>query len=227
MSDYDSYRITPTSVSAGPEIENEIVKIPGSSATLQTVDTVDIGDAAGTSFPANFVYDSYAGVDIVVDLVLPGDEPVYLGELQTFSYSLHRENQPVRTVGHVMPISFGKGSRTIAGSMIFTVFNAYAFYRLGHFRRALDYGLHPVVDMLPPFDINITFVNEYGAFSKLRVLGVTIVDEGGTMSVDDLIQEATFSYMARGIQPLTAHRLEDESDASEAIRQMEARRFNG
>ena len=56
--------------------------------------------------------------------------------------------------------------------------------------------------MLPPFDIVITFFNEYGIGAKMKIFGVTIVDEGQTLSIDDLITEQTYTYMARGIQPL-------------------------
>lgn len=66
-------------------------------------------------------------------------------------------------------------------------------------------GLYPLSDMLPPFDIILSFQNESGAFSKMKILGVTIVDEGTTMSVDDLITESTYTYMARGIEPLKAY----------------------
>jgi uncharacterized protein (UPF0333 family) len=48
----------------------------------------------------------------------------------------------------------------------------------------------------------LSFFNEYGLAAKMKIYGVTIVDEGGTMSVDDLITEQTYTYMARGIQPL-------------------------
>ena len=56
--------------------------------------------------------------------------------------------------------------------------------------------------MLPPFDVVLTFFNEYGLAAKMKIYGITIVDEGQTMSVDDLITEQTYTYMARGIQPL-------------------------
>jgi len=155
----------------------------------------------------NFIYNSYAGVDIVAQLILPGEEPVAMGELQTISYSIHRENSPVRLLGHATPSGFVKGGRTIAGSMIFTVFNNYAFYRLRQYQNAIANRLYPVADMLPPFDMVLTFASESGVFSKMKIYGVTIVDEGGTMSVDDLITEQTFSYMARGIQPMTGYYL--------------------
>lgn len=151
------------------------------------------------------VYNSYAGTDIVAQLLLPGEGPLTIGELQTISYSIHRENTPVRFLGHVSPAGFVKGGRSIAGSMIFTVFNDYTFYRLKRYQEALGDGIFPLADMLPPFDIIISFANEYGSFSKMKIFGVTIIDEGGTMSVDDLMTESTMTYMARGITPITRY----------------------
>lgn len=150
------------------------------------------------------VYNSYAGVDISAELILPGESPLNLGELQTISYSIHRENSPVRLLGHVNAAGFVKGPRTIAGSLIFTVFDTYTFYRLKSFRDAISASIWPLADMLPPFDVVITFSNEYGRFSKMRIYGISIIDEGQTMSVDDLVTEQTYTYMARGIQPIKA-----------------------
>jgi hypothetical protein len=162
--------------------------------------------------PDPFSNMSFAGVDIQATMVLPNMEGngstgtgdyIELGELQTISYSMHRENSPVRTLGHVNPRGFVKGSRTIAGSLIFTVFNEYAFYRINKFKEALlNQNYAPLADMLPPFDVVLTFFNEYGLAAKMKIYGITIVDEGQTMSVDDLITEQTYTYMARGLQPL-------------------------
>jgi len=167
------------------------------------------------NLPDPFSNMSFAGVDISATMVIPsidretgtiGEADVLeLAELQTISYSIHRENAPIRTIGHVNPRGFIKGGRTIAGSLIFTVFNEYAFYRIKEFRQMMaETGLFfaPLADMLPPFDIVLTFFNDYGLGSKMKIYGVTIVDEGGTMSVDDLISEQTYTFMARGIQPL-------------------------
>ena len=155
------------------------------------------------------VYTSYAGTDIVAQMVFPEEQPVTIGELQTLSYSIHRENHPVRVLGHTSPIGFVKSGRTIAGSMIFTVFNNYAFYRLQQYQNAISNRLYPVADMLPPFDMVLTFANEYGVLSKMKIYGITFIDEGGTMSIDDLLTENTYTYMARGIQPLTGYALSD------------------
>lgn len=166
------------------------------------------------NLPDPFSNMSFAGVDISAAMVIPtldrkgnieGTDVLELGELQTISYSVHRENAPVRTLGHVNTRGFIKGGRTIAGSLIFTVFNEYAFYRIKEFREMMsETGLFfaPLADMLPPFDVVLSFFNEYGLAGKMKIYGITIVDEGQTMSVDDLITEQTYTYMARGIQPL-------------------------
>lgn len=170
---------------------------------------------ADKGLPDPFSNMSFAGTDISATMVIPvidringtidSMDVLELAEIQTISYSIHRENTPIRTLGHVNPRGFVKGSRTIAGSLIFTVFNEYAFYRIKEYRHLMsETGLFfaPLADMLPPFDIVLTFFNEYGLAAKMKIYGVTIVDEGQTMSVDDLITEQTYTFMARGIQPM-------------------------
>ena len=170
---------------------------------------------AEKGLPDPFSNMSFAGTDISATMVIPvidrltgtvqEMDVLELAEIQTISYSIHRENSPIRTIGHVNPRGFVKGGRTIAGSLIFTVFNEYAFYRIKEYRHMMaETGLFfaPLADMLPPFDIVLTFFNEYGLGAKMKIYGVTIVDEGQTMSVDDLITEQTYTFMARGIQPM-------------------------
>jgi hypothetical protein len=167
------------------------------------------------------IYTSYAGTDITALLVVPGEQgSLVLGELQTISYSIHRENTPVRTLGHVNPIGFVKGPRTIAGSLIFTQFNQYTFYKLNNYNQLINKGIYPLADMLPPFDIVLSFMNESGSFSKMRIYGVSIIDEGTTMSVDDLMTEQTYTYMARGIQPLVSY-------VPSGLQNIESRTSNG
>ncbi len=148
-------------------------------------------------------YNSYSGVDIVATILVPCEEkPLILGELSTLSYSTHRENRPVRVLGRTNVAGWTRGPRTIAGSMIFTNFDEYTFYRLKKWQRVVNSGMFPLADMLPPFDVVVSFANEYGLASKLRIYGCNIVDEGSTMSVDDLVTETTMTYMARGLQPM-------------------------
>ena len=185
------------------------------------------------NLPDPFSDMSFSGADIHATMVIPrigengyiddDGEVLELAELQTISYSMHRENSPVRTLGHVNPRGFVKGSRTIAGSMIFTVFNEYAFYRIKNYKKQLasTNGLYaPLADMLPPFDVVFSFFNEYGLAAKMKIYGITIVDEGQTMSIDDLITEQTYTYMARGIQPLI--QLDPVSDEARYPQQLAA-----
>lgn len=170
---------------------------------------------------------SFSGTDAVATMIIPmiGEdgritsqgEVVTLGELQTLSYSIHRENSPIRTLGHVNVRGFIKGGRTIAGSLIFTVFNEYVFYRISQLKDLLarkNGFFAPLADMLPPFDIVVSFFNEYGQASKMKIFGVTIVDEGQTLSIDDLITEQVYTYMARGIQPMVELSPEAASDST-------------
>lgn len=163
-------------------------------------------------FPHNPTsYRSFSGTDITATILVPNEtRPLVLGDLQTLSYSVHRESKPVRMLGNVNPLGFVNGPRTIAGSLLFINFESYTFYRLEQYRQLIagaqgsgESPLYPLADMLPPFDIVITAANEYGAFSKMKIFGVNIVDEGGTMSIEDLVTESQYTFMARGIEPWT------------------------
>ena len=159
----------------------------------------------------NFTYTSYSGTDISAQIIVPNEpQPLILGDLQTLSYSIHRESKPVRLLGNVNPTGFVNGNRTIAGSMIFVNFEIYTFYRLQQYRNLIsgsrEYGvspMYPLADMLPAFDIVITAANEYGSFSRMKILGAKIIDEGGTMSIEDLVTESQYTFMALGIEPMT------------------------
>lgn len=162
-------------------------------------------EAPGKSNPYTVSYKSYAGTDIAATVVIPGESPLHLGDMHTFSYSIHRENTPVRYLGHSNPCGWVKGPRTIAGSMVFTQFDQYTWYRLQRFRHLLNKGVYALGDMLPPFDMVLTFSNESGSFSKMKVFGMNIVDEGAAMSVDDLMIETDYTFMAQAILPITSY----------------------
>jgi hypothetical protein len=62
------------------------------------------------------------------------------------------------------------------------------------------------VDQIPPFDITVTAVNEYGAAMFMRVIGVELLNEGYGISVDDIVSEQQTTYVCRTLSPWTAHR---------------------
>lgn len=63
-------------------------------------------------------YRSFSGVDI--QAVFNGIE---IGTLQGISYTVTREKAPQYVMGRVDPISFSRGKRGIAGSLVFLVFD--------------------------------------------------------------------------------------------------------
>jgi hypothetical protein len=133
-----------------------------------------------------------------------------LGDIQTITFSTHREKFPVRTLGRTSPKGYTRGPRTIGGTLIFTVFNKEVLSEMLVQNYQTDsadrdnYGVWAAVliDQIPPFEITISFVNEYGAVSKLVLYGVELVNEGQTMSIDDLITENVVTFVARHIEPM-------------------------
>jgi hypothetical protein len=67
-------------------------------------------------------------------------------------------------------------------------------------------------DEMPPFDINITFMNEYGNSATLNLYGVHILTEGQTMSIEDMITENTMQYIAMDIDLMNQNGLDKGSD---------------
>lgn len=59
-------------------------------------------------------------------------------------------------------------------------------------------------DQIPPFDITISFVNEYGQGAKRSIYGVELLNEGSGASVDDMVLEETMTYVARDVGPMYA-----------------------
>ena len=66
-----------------------------------------------TSLDLARTYTSYSGVDIKV--VINGAQ---VGSMQALSYAIQREKAPIYVMGSVDPISYSRGKRGIAGTMI-------------------------------------------------------------------------------------------------------------
>jgi hypothetical protein len=58
-------------------------------------------------------------------------------------------------------------------------------------------------DEIPPFDITITFRNEYGQGAKMAIYGVEILNEGMGLSIDDLTTEKACTFIARAIENIS------------------------
>lgn len=124
-----------------------------------------------------------------------------LGSLQTLSYSIHNQKTPVRNLGNINAKDWVHGPRTIAGSLVFAVFNKHWMQDI-YASIYTDFEMkNPkfIMDELPPFNITISFANEYGYDSRLAIYGVRIVNEGQVMSSNDIYIENTYQYVALDI----------------------------
>lgn len=57
-------------------------------------------------------------------------------------------------------------------------------------------------DQIPPFDVTITFANEYGQAAVRNIYGVELLNEGSGASMDDIVIEETMTYVAREVGPM-------------------------
>jgi hypothetical protein len=152
------------------------------------------------------VYHSFSGCDIraiVYDYRLQKYHE--LANIQTLSYNVFREKLPVRSLGTTHAKGYTLGPRTIAGSLIFTVFNKSV---LGEFLALSDKEVEanawaPVlVDQIPRFDIVLLFASEYNYVSSMVIYNCMVLNEGQVMSVEDLITENTCQFVATHLSPL-------------------------
>lgn len=158
----------------------------------------------------NYTYsnESFSGCDMVATVLMPTKdnkrEAYILGELQTISYSIHMDRRPVRSIGNINAIDYVMGQRTIAGSLVFAVFNKHFANKI--MQSVIDEnkpGCAFLVDELPPFDIVISFANEYGIRSKMVIYGVRLVNEGQVMSINDIYTENTYQFVATDLEYMT------------------------
>lgn len=57
-------------------------------------------------------------------------------------------------------------------------------------------------DMLPPFDVTLTFGNEYGQCAFQKIYDIDILNESSGVSVDTTVLERQLTYIARRLSPL-------------------------
>lgn len=170
-------------------------------------------DVFQTSIYNKNVYTSFSGADTSVSVVFPGGEPVAVGECQTITYSIFRPMTPVFNLGSSRPNGFVRGQRTIAGSIIFTVFDRHvllsAFHKSYRKFNAPCLNKEMLADDLPSFDFQVTFMNEYGQSALLIIHDVRLTSEGQVMSIEDLVTENTMQYVASDITLMRPNLYED------------------
>lgn len=156
-------------------------------------------------------YNSYSGCDMVASMRISSHNGLknniyMLGSLQTISISTHQDKMPVRAISNINAKEYTMGQRTIAGSLVFAVFDKHFANQV--FKDSIDaaqIGTNTIIlpDELPPFDITITYANEYGHTSRMALYGVRLINEGLVMSINDIYTENTYQFVATGLEPLS------------------------
>lgn len=59
-------------------------------------------------------------------------------------------------------------------------------------------------DQIPPFNVTITFANEYGQAAVRSIYGVELLNEGSGASMEDIVMEETMTFIARELGPMYA-----------------------
>ena len=142
-------------------------------------------------------YKSFSGQDTLVFILFPNSKPVLIGSITTLSWSIYRNKKQVMVIGRISPSGVSKGIRVVAGTMVFTVINQHWMEELKKFIPNLNIKMKS--DELPPFDLIIVSANEYGAAVSTTIYGVSITEEGGVVSVEDMFSENTVKYIGRDI----------------------------
>jgi hypothetical protein len=146
---------------------------------------------------------SFSGSDMMIYFLFPDAKPVYIGTASTVTYSSFRETRQVRTLGRISTKGITRGPRTIGGTIIFTVINQHVIHDImDELKQVTTYKGYDKIkpDELPPFSIVVSFANEYGQAASKVIYGATIVDDGVTLSIEDIFTENQMTYIARDIQ---------------------------
>lgn len=129
-----------------------------------------------------------------------------LGSIHTLSYSSFREKFAVRTLGRIQAKAYTRGPRTIAGTMVFTVMQEHELFKLvGSGEKGRD-ASHPeavMLDQIQPFNLLLSFANEYGGYSVLHLFDIDLQSEGQEMSIDQIVTHNTMNFYAREMLPMT------------------------
>ena len=68
------------------------------------------------------------------------------------------------------------------------------------------------VDQIPPFDTTLTGTTEMGIQAQMGIIGMELLNEAGGMSIDDVVAETQYTYVAVDVSPW--HRIDSKSGAT-------------
>lgn len=203
------------------------------TTTLETLKSTARPD---TTYELEQTYKTIPGTIVKVLIEFPnysedGNSAVIeLDDVMTLSYSVFRVKVPVVTLGQNSVDGYGLGVKTVAGTMIRSVFmtdrlsefqtNCYLLNqeqiqeRLDNLDGKMSTGV-PLKDQLAFMKDDLSYFNIYmvsvseelknytsnAPFMKQEmIIGAMIINNGQTYSIEDLITESTFSFQAKAVR---------------------------
>ncbi len=167
--------------------------------------------ALGGRNPRSLMYHTFNGTSLQC-IVMLGEMMTRMQGITSVSWSTHRGVSAAVPLGYVARRGTARGSRTVAGTMVFPVTDQHPLIDL--FSVALpminpeikssDYQQYPrmLPDELPPFDMTLLLMNEYGIASVMTIYGIQFVDDGAVHSSDAILSEEVLQYVAKDIDPI-------------------------
>lgn len=159
----------------------------------------------------NFSYQTFNAIDATI-LVAMGNIVSEVDFLDTITISIHRAKASAYMLGKKDPAGFGRGHRTIAGTMIFTEGPEDPLIRLYpssimpvdedfvEGRRQL-HNAYLLPDQLPPFSLIIVWQNEYGQAKQLTLYDIEITDTAYEYSKRNMEDQVVVQYKAIDFDP--------------------------
>lgn len=163
----------------------------------------------------NIPLPAYAGADIVSIFSINGLH-FQVRNITTLSIDSNRGIIPIPTLGRIRVNRFTRGHRYIAGTLVLLAttrgplgfvgpntvtpnLSTYLFDESSISRYRYDTIAERdgvVLDKIPPFDISISYMDEYGRMSHETLYGVIIYKESKVASINDLVTEIQCGYYA-------------------------------
>lgn len=203
------------------------------TTTLETLKSTARPD---TTYELEQTYKTIPGTIVKVLIEFPNysedgkSAVIELDDVMTLSYSVFRVKVPVVTLGQNSVDGYGLGVKTVAGTMIRSVFmtdrlsefqtNCYLLNqeqiqeRLDNLDGKMSTGI-PLKDQLAFMKDDLSYFNIYmvsvseelknytsnAPFMKQEmIIGAMIINNGQTYSIEDLITESTFSFQAKAVR---------------------------
>jgi hypothetical protein len=158
---------------------------------------------------------TFAGSDVRTLFYVPTTvegQPVAIEmkNIQTISYSIFREKIAVRALGFIGEKGKARGTRTVAGSIVFTTFDQHPLLQVMRknpgdmsYLEINSNGLNQLEyllpDQLPPLNVVMQFANEVGRQAEIVLFGLEFMTEGQVMSIHDMVTENTMQFTAQHI----------------------------